>query len=171
VFRIHQNVEIIHQCVYCAAIFNSVAKLKEHRKSHQPRTDFQVYQSAHRQKCVIWRKIFREEKETIEQAFNEVKVELFKLLGFELVQRKNIKTSICYHVEFLKTDDDRQIRFPMCLRGPSKLLVSDADIKDMVFSSKRIADQRVDDLIHNGSGWALDCVLFVDVELVRAFKL
>ena len=151
-FLVHQNVEIVHQCVYCAAIFNSVAKLKEHRRNHRPRTGFQIHKSAHDGKCVIWRKIFETEIKTVEEAFENVREEMFKLISYELVQRKSIKASICYNTEFEKTEGERELRYPICLRSPSKLLVGDSDIKDLIYSSKKIVDQRVDDLIHHGTG-------------------
>ena len=98
----HNNIVPVHDCVFCGAFFNSVAKLKEHRQSHRPSTGFELKSSAFRKKCSLFRKTYAEKMPTFEHAFAADKEDMLRLIAFEVAERKSMKVGVIYHIAFAK---------------------------------------------------------------------
>ena len=78
---IHDNRNIIHQCVYCGGIFNSVANLRNHRKRHKPKTEFYKHKEAHNGRCVIYRKGYDNLVQTLAEAYEIDRKQIRDLLN------------------------------------------------------------------------------------------
>ena len=102
VARFHNNIMRAYDCRFCGAVFNSREQLTEHQLSHAPTTGFQVYASAFRRKCVIYRKTHGRTMTTLEETFAADSQELVKLIEFERDMRRSIKLSLIYHAEFTR---------------------------------------------------------------------
>ena len=98
----HNNVVIVHSCVFCGGIFQNVKALREHRLTHKPETGFQLLSSAHKKKCVIYRKQYSHPVDTFEEAIAKDKSDIYSQLVYELSNRYNMKVSIVYYAEFVK---------------------------------------------------------------------
>ena len=98
----HNNIVPVHDCVFCGAFFNSVAKLKEHRQSHRPSTGFELKSSAFRKKCSLFRKTYEEKMLTFEHAFAADKEDMLRLIAFEVAERKSMKVGVIYHIAFAR---------------------------------------------------------------------
>ena len=98
----HNNIVRMYSCNFCGAAFDDSKKLQQHRESHKPSTGFEVWDSAFRKKCVIYRKLHSGIMSTLENAYAEDKEDMAKLISYEVEARKSMKLSIIYHVEFAK---------------------------------------------------------------------
>lgn len=231
----HNNVVPVHDCSFCGAVFDSGVKMREHRERHKPTTGFEERQSAYRKKCVILRKKYNKKKVTFENAFNEDKLDMIRLLKYEVGNRNSLKTGIIYHAEFIrlspqigganenaeeeseddqveqsmendqveqsmedavetmresntkedgdeeefeiedneaaKTIDMSESRYEICLRAPSVTLTLTTNVANVVHNAARSIQNRIDDFVENGSGWRLNQILYVDVELQNCSPL
>jgi hypothetical protein len=155
VANIHGRVRVVHNCIFCGASFENLNELKAHRLNHEPSTGFIVISSAHRKKCVIYRKTYGKKMATLDAAFYNDKRDLFKLINFELSNRNSMRASIIFHAEFLKanpTEADEGTRYEVCVRAQSSLITNQRDIRQLMRSSKKNTQQRIDDFCENGSG-------------------
>ncbi len=214
VAKTHNNIVQVYDCTFCGAIFNSVLKLQIHRERHNPSTGFEEKKSAFKNKCVRYRKTYDKKMLTFENAFNDDRSDMNKLLTFEVAGRKFMKVGIIYHVEFAKLDmhqaeeeknipqldgaDDTETSeseeennlseteieaepqpstsansaqdmsetvYEVCLRAPSATVTQATNLHHMIQNSGLHIQNRIDDWVENGSGWRLNAILCVDVEI------
>jgi hypothetical protein len=169
---VHNNITLVHNCSLCGAVFNSVNKLKKHHATHNPATGFTIHTSAFRKKCVIYRKIYEKKMSTLEQCIKHDEKDIFNLLHYEMIARRSVKVSIIYHAEFYRVaDDDGDGGFndnalsEIRLRAPARMIVNESDIYQLMRESNAVVQNRIDDFLENGSGWALNGIGQVDLEL------
>ena len=173
VAREHNNVVIVHSCIFCNAVFSSTKKLREHRTSHEPSTGFVEFASAHKKKCVIFRKLYGRQMISFKECVSEDKSEIYKLLQYELSNRYTMKVSLVYYTEFIKlgageTDGERENneqRFEVCLRAPNLLITQQGEILGLIENSETVVQQRIDDFVQHGSGWIFGEVLCTNLEI------
>lgn len=168
VLREHSHANLVHTCDLCSGVFRSVKKLKEHRMTHVPSTGFEVRVSAFKRTCVSYRKTYGKKMKTLEQAFQNDKEEMFDVLRHELNSKKYIKAAIIWHAEFLKPLEEfggSFQRYVVCLRGKTQQINNKKDIQRCIFASRMAAETRIDDFVEQGSGWVLDELLHVDIEV------
>ena len=168
----HNHITIVHSCVFCGAVFNTIAALRVHRKNHQPTTGFEVFASAHKKKCVIFRKSYESIMADLNSSFLNDKEDIYKLLRYELANRNSMKTSIVFYAEFTKFNGTNEngeeadrTRYQVCIRSQSCLLTNEGDILNLMDSSLQSAQNRIDDFIENGSGWRLDEIVCTNIEI------
>jgi hypothetical protein len=178
--RVHNNVTLVHDCVYCGAVFNSGAKLRTHLETHTPTSRFVIYKSAFRRKCVIYRKTYAQNVATLEESFQQDKDEIFQLLKFECEKRKhNLKVSMIHHAEFAREVNynlgnagaENNSRIQICLRAPARLLTNDSEIHRFMLQNRAYIQDRIDDFLENGSGWTLDGITMTDLEMGNCASL
>lgn len=56
-------------------------------------------------------------------------------------------------------------RIEMCFRSPARLVINDNEVYRLMQDSRLITNDRIDDFLENGSGWVLDCIRGMDLEL------
>jgi hypothetical protein len=178
--RVHNNVTLVHDCAFCGAVFNRGSKLLTHLEIHTPATGFEVYKSAFRKKCIIYRKRYTNIVETLEKSFQQDKDEIFTLLKFETERRKhNLKLSIIFHAEFTREvnfnidngEGDRNSNIQICLRSPARLITNDTEIHRCMLQNRTYIQDRIDDFLENGSGWTLDGINMTDLEIGNCASL
>jgi len=98
----HNNISRAYECRLCGAVLDNTVKLQEHRRTHKPTTGFEEVNSAFRKKCVLYRKTYPEKMNTLENAFIADRDEMFKLIEYEVEQRKSIKLGLIMHAEFAR---------------------------------------------------------------------
>lgn len=196
----HNNVEIVHSCVFCGGVFSSSQTLRQHRQIHEPQTDFILHQSSQKQKCVIYRKSYGKRMTSFQECVQLDTPEVYKKLEYELANRHVFKASLVYYTEFIKltgvdseeqkkkydaekkierntensdtvNDEGKEQRYEVCLRAPSCLITTIGDILRMQDVSKEIIEQRIDDFVENGSGWIFGEVVCTNVEIGNCKQL
>ena len=150
VFNMHSNHNLVHVCRFCGGIFKSVRKLKRHRLEHRPDTDFVLVASAHNGKCVRFRKGYRYKMRTLEESFHADRQQMIQLLDYEWLVRGSMKTSIIFHVEFIRVDSLEEKKYEMCLRDKASLISQAGDVEKLLHSSLRHAQLRCDDFVSHG---------------------
>ena len=168
----HNHIIIVHSCVLCGAVFNTTTALRSHRRIHEPTTGFVVFASAHKKKCIIFRKSYATVMADLNSSFLNDKEDIFKLLRYELANRNSMKASIVFYAEFTKYnglnengEEMERTRYETCLRSESQLLTDEAGILNLMDSSLSNAQNRIDDFINNGSGWQLDEIICTNIEI------
>lgn len=165
VLGMHSNHNLVHVCRFCGGIFKSAQKLRLHRVEHRPESNFEIIASAHRNKCVIYRKGYSEKMRTLEEAYNADKQDMMRVLDFEWLQRNTMKASIIFHVEFVKAEDLDENRYEVCFRDKATLVSHPGDIQKLMSSSRKYAQQRIDTWVQHGTGWILEEVVATDIEI------
>lgn len=179
VAREHNNVVIVHSCIFCNAVFPSTKKLREHRVSHEPSTGFIEFASAHKKKCVIFRKAYGRQMTSFKECVNGDQSDIYRLLKYELSNRYTMKVSLVYYTEFIKLaggenegeQDSNERRFEVCLRAPNLLITQEGEILGLIENSEKVVQQRIDDFLENGSGWLFGEVLCTNIEIGNCNKL
>ena len=161
------NVKQVFVCAFCGEVFPNFNGLKTHRLGHAPSNGFVLFNSALNRSAIIYRKTYGDVTvQTIEEAYSRDKKELRQLLLFELTNKKIIKASVIYKLEFTKEDENGDDNtYEICIRRPMEILFNTHQIGKFLFLAKSHADGRVDDFIENGSGWRLNEVLCTDLEI------
>lgn len=168
VLSVHTRANLAHTCGLCGGVFTSVSKLKKHRASHEPSNGFAIRTTAFNKKCVIYRKTYNEKMETLEKSFKNDRLEMYDVINFELNQKRSIKAAIIFHAEFLRPLDgdlNNVTPYVVCLRCSTQQLTYKQQIPKFLTNAKKLAQNRIDDFVENGSGWVLDEVYATDIEL------
>ncbi len=166
----HINSNCVHQCALCGGIFSTIFHLKKHRKTHQVDSgNFVISEKAFRKKCIIYQKIYKEKMETLDAAFEGDKTEMKKILLYEIETKRSLKASIVFHAEFLKPvdagGDDNPDSYVLRLRTKTSHLCNKYEIDIFLENARQKADERIDDFVHQGSGWILDEIIQTDIEI------
>lgn len=168
IIRMHNNEEIVYECHYCEMSFDNVENLESHKTIHQRSTSFKVTKSAFKKDCVIYRKIFKDTVKTIEQAYLKYSNELYNLLDNELLSKSYFKCTVTLVVEFIKLDPSDNIiedSIQFYLVSGSLAISNREDIENLVHKSRANFHERADDFVNNGSGWILNDILYLDVQI------
>ena len=159
---------IIYECMFCAGMFDSIAKLTAHREVHQPSNGFFVYKNAFRGVCIIYRKIHGKKVISFDQAFMMDRKEIYDIIKYELSKRTYMRFSINYHIEFVRDAlhmPEKKVLSEMCCRTITESVYNEYQIDILIHKKKIETETRIEDYLENGSGWNLRQILCVDLEI------
>jgi hypothetical protein len=151
--------------------------LRSRRRALQGRRalGFHSVGSAHNQQLQRLRYVFPPRVQFMEQAFAHVMPRLAKVLQLQLAANRglNIKCTIVLNVEMVKIDDHGEIEEEMevPLRGGMQIIRCRSELIPAMQAWMERIDDALDTFIKRGSGWTLNDVNYLDVELFRVAPL
>ena len=164
--NMHEHETLVYQCNICDRAYDSIQKLRNHRRNHSFDGDFLLLKKAFKENCVVYRKLFDQDVNSVELSHQLNKNQIDELLSLELNQKKSLKVSLIYHVEFVReTEDGKDTNYEMCIREPSTEIFRVQEIATLQKSAKQYTENRVSEFCRNGSGWRLQQILGTDVEI------
>lgn len=176
-----QRVDHVYSCGLCDRFFRSKAEVKEHRDEHMlekaagrgSECGFQQIAHAHRKRCELLRLTFPEEVYFLPQAFVYALSRLVDLLKIRQAQLKMFKFSMVLHVEFIKLNEEAQIETTIVtpFRTDSFKVMPMANVAHHVLNGFSQIMSTIEDFTGLGSGWTVNEILYLDVELVQCRSL
>lgn len=174
-----QDANRVFLCGLCEKRFPTMMELNSHRKSHGRIDDapslygFQVINTAHKKKCQVLRLIFPDDVQFVTEAILYLVRRLQMLLKLKLMLHKMIKVAFTLYIEFVKLNHDAEIETMIVapFRSMMTTVYPLADIESIVMNSLSHILNTVQEFVQGGSGWAINDILFFDMELVECRPL
>ncbi len=167
--RLHSYTRPSHICVLCKKAFTNLRSFNYHKQTHKPvDTKFHLIQHGLHKTCEVYQKIFKRDIVTTGEAYKDVYSALKKFLNYKLLEKKSFKCQTILIVEFVKldvTDTYAEDRFEFFARSSSSLITNLRSVRRFMRSTRVETELRIDDFISHGSGWRLNDVLALNVEL------
>ena len=173
----HDNMvaDLVFPCGACPHRFSSLDEAKKHRKSHVSTANddtlagFVTMDTAHNRACESLRYMFHEDVHFITAAFVDLHPRLLQLLRIKRAQHKMMKVAIVMNIEFVKINEDGVIDTTIIVpfRATTFTLLPLQEIEPLILSSFDQIDATVNEFVQRGSGWAVNDLLFCDVEVVK----
>jgi hypothetical protein len=151
--------------------------LRSHKKALRGRRElgFRSVATAHSRQLQRFRYIFPPRVHFLEAAFAHVFPRLSQLLRLELAANRgrNLKCTVVMNVEMVQINDQAEIEEEMEVpfRGGMRIIRSAADISPAMEVWMERIDALLDAFIKRGSGWTLNDVNYLDVELFQVAPL
>lgn len=171
--RVHGFTGTVLPCSFCPDRFSSYAALREHTLKHAPRTRFEVVHSAFRKTCVLYRLIPKKKMTSVGLLFKNINEDIVSLLSYEIGVKSNLKLSIILHILFEKespTTGELE-KLEHCIRPPNRELSSVDNISPFIRAVKLSIENRVLCYTEAGSGWTVQEIMAVDIDLGRCASL
>ena len=187
----------IYTCGMCKFGSSSPVEIKQHRQAHLNQSNFGgggevnvgastsgeqsrhkmenfiLVQSAHNRKCEIFRFIFPEEVVFSTQAHEMIVPKLVEFLQRKLEEHKLMKVMIVLNLEMIQVGEDGEpenvIHVPF--RATMMKIMPLRTIAPLLENAFMEIEHTIDEFLHRGSGWIVNDVLFLDVEIVECRAL
>ena len=162
--NVHSFEKMVHQCTICGNVFDDVPSLQEHRLTHEQPGVFVKIKTAFRGTCVIYRKTYSEKMKTLEMSFQNDREDISDVLTHELSLKRVVKAALVFQPVFIRPrEDGTLILYPMLIRTHTRQVNSTLDIDSFLTGARQYSQNRIDDMLENGSGWILDSIGFTDI--------
>lgn len=166
--RVHSYTKPKHICIICKKAFISLRGFNYHKQIHKPiKSKFHVIEHGLHRNCEVYQRVFFSTKTTSE-AYTAVSDELKQLLKYQLLQKKTFKCQTVLIMEFVKVDEANQVIEDRCefyARSSSFFISNLRNVRQFMRQSRLETELRIDDFISHGSGWKLNEVSAINIEL------
>lgn len=85
--------------------------------------------------------------------------------NLETDDNEGVVTSEMEETDSAETVEMNETRYEVCLRAPSSIVTPSTNVIQFVRNAVQHVQNRIDDFVENGSGWRLNQILCVDVEI------
>ena len=173
--RMHTYTRPRHICILCKKAFISLRSFNYHKQSHKPTDNhFHLIRQGLNNTCQVYQKVFNNNIATTTEAYDSVKSSIRNFLKYQLLQQKSFKCQSILIVELVKLDATNtyvEDRFEFYVRSSSHLITSLRDVRRFIRVSRIETELRVDDFVSHGTGWRLNDVIALNLELGKCKPL
>ena len=173
--RFHNNVRMAYPCGLCQRFFESAHDLDLHRsQAHVRRSEFYLKHKALRSTCQIYRLDLPKRLKSINDAIEYSSLKFLEFLEEKVEDLNSLKFSIVLGAEYEQGQDDNEAereRMLMNFRSPAQTLLQFQDVSPLVAKALLGVESNAEQFNANGSGWVLQRMLYVDIEMGKCFQL
>lgn len=165
----HINMTRVYVCRFCDQSFASPTDLINHRTTHAETVkDYKLEKSAFKGMLRQYRRTY-EDIITLNEAFEMDKIPKRTLVKYLLEEIGPIQTSICYCIQFKKLGAEGQLAniTELVMRSFMQRIFNMGDLEELEEEAFSCFEQRIDDFVHNGSGWIVNEVLYSEISVSK----
>jgi hypothetical protein len=170
--RVHAQAAPVFDCIICGAIFQSIHLMHQHILTHAPNPEFVRVQHLYSGSCTIYRKSYLPPTASLDLTLGQDHDDLVRLLAAEVAVKRFAKCSIVLAAEFLKMQGtDVMDSIIVHLRASSFTLTVYQNFIRYVESAHAEIANNLSDFLERGSGWVLNAIYAVEVQVARCRPL
>ena len=175
--RYHMNVRIRYPCGFCQQSFLSANELDSHRtRAHQSRNSFYERASALRRSCQVFRLDMPRRIVSVNGVIQYSTGQAVNFLEQKQIELNVFKVCLCLGAEYEKMGEDQAEgelaeRMLMNFRSKTQTIMPFNDTESTVARCLNEIESHSEQFSVNGSGWVLDRVLYLDIEIGQCYQL
>ena len=182
IHRVHNTASnLIYSCGYCQQMLATKEEAVEHRRNHLRELaelddgegdgveKFIIIQSAHGKRCLRARYVFSDSVLTPDDALYQVYQPLVLYIDELRLHFKAIKAATVLHLEFLKVSEVGELTDTLVvpIRSTMHTLLPRDSAGPVVMRCFVEVRGTIEEFVSRGSGWAVNDVLYMDLEVVE----